>query len=272
MHPSHPIESYTHHNHHHYLGNEQSKSESESHKSTTSFSSTMTATASTTTTTTTSASLLETSAAQEQPSVHHNHHWSDYKSSGHVASSGRTSTAHHPSTHNKSLTMRHSSTSKGHQKSKSISLPLPSPGHKPGSFLYAKTTGSSISSPTFPSKASGSIPNLAQRRRRANLLRVRIERGLMVGMGLLAGYRMMTLDYSAIKGVLSSQRSGGYRRQSLDAMPILAKSAWSLGAGKYDNCLPLSLSRLHNSTPYCIHFIPKEFLFPFIFPAIPAII
>ncbi|KAF9217667.1 hypothetical protein BGZ59_001597 [Podila verticillata] len=75
------------------------------------------------------------------------------------------------------------------------------------------------------------MPNLAQRRRRANLLRVRIERGLVVGMGLLAGYRMMTLDYSSIKGVLSSQRSGGYRRPSLDAMPILAKSAWSLGAG-----------------------------------------
>ncbi|KAF9309475.1 hypothetical protein BG003_009709 [Podila horticola] len=51
-------------------------------------------------------------------------------------------------------------------------------------------------------------------------------------MGLLAGYRMMTLDYSAIKGVLSSQSSsGGYRGQSLDAMPFLAKSAWSLGAG-----------------------------------------
>ncbi|KAG0098264.1 hypothetical protein BGZ93_000636 [Podila epicladia] len=126
--------------------------------------------------------------------------------------------------------MRHSSTSKGHQKSKSVSLPLPSPGHKPGSFLYAKTTGSSISSPTFPSKVSGSIPNLVKQRRRANLLRVRIERGLMVGMGLLAGYRMMTLDYSAIKGVLSSQRGGGYRRP-LDAMPTLAKSAWSLGAG-----------------------------------------
>ncbi|KAG0037037.1 hypothetical protein BGZ82_003249, partial [Podila clonocystis] len=167
--------------------------------------------------------------AQEQPSLHHNPHWSDYKSSGHVASSGRTST--HSSIDKKSLTMRRPSASRSHQKSKSISLPLPSPGHTPGSFLYAKTTGSSISSPTFPSKSSDSIPNLAQRRRRANLLRVRIERGLMVGMGLLAGYRMMTIDYSAIKGVLNSQRSGGYRRQSLDAMPILAKSAWSLGAG-----------------------------------------
>lgn len=246
MHPSHPIESYTANNNLHH--NEQCKSESEYIKTSTtsSFSGTTTTTVSATTTiassaTITSASLLETSMAQEQPSVHLNHHWSDYKSSGHVASSGRTSTAHLPSIDKKSLTMRRPSTSKSHQKSKSISLPLPSPGHKPGSFLYAKTTGSSVSSPTFPSKASDSIPNLAQRRRRANLLRVRIERSLVVGMGLLAGYRMMTLDYSAIKGVLSSQSSsGGYRGQSLDAMPFLAKSAWSLGAGKYDDSSHLS--------------------------------
>lgn len=45
----------------------------------------------------------------------------------------------------------------------------------------------------------------AQRRRRANLLRVRIERGLMVGMGLLAGYRMMTLDYSFLQHLWQDQ-------------------------------------------------------------------
>lgn len=270
MYPSHLIESYNLH------CNQQSKSESESiqKSAASSFSSTATATAPTTSTTastSTTSSLMDTSMAQEQPSVHHNHHWSDYKSSGHVASSGRIGTAH-PSDDKKSqLTMRNPSTSKSssHQKSKSISLPLSSPGHKTGSFLYSKTTGSSISSPTLPSKASGSMPNLAQRRRRANLLRVRIERGLVVGMGLLAGYRMMTLDYSAIKGVLSSQRSGGgYRRPSLDAMPILAKSAWSLGAGKYDdNCSPST--HLHNSNSmhkflsfYLQDFFPSSQLLP----------
>lgn len=261
---SHPIESYNHH------CNQPSKSESDSiQKSTTSssFSSTTTATAATTKTTastSTASSLMDTSMAREQPSVH-NHHWSDYKSSGHVASSGRTGTAHPLNDKKSQLTMRNPSTARSgsHQKSKSISLPLSSPGHKTGSFLYSKTTGSSISSPTFPFKASSSMPNVAQRRRRANLLRVRIERGLVVGMGLLAGYRMMTLDYSSIKGVLSSQRSGDYRRPSQDAMPILAKSAWSLGAGKYDdNCSPST--HLHT----LFHFIPKIF-FPF--PAIPAV-
>ncbi|KAG0050732.1 hypothetical protein BGZ83_004479 [Gryganskiella cystojenkinii] len=49
----------------------------------------------------------------------------------------------------------------------------------------------------------------AQRRRRANLLRVRIERGLMVGMGLLAGYRMMTLDYSYLQQLWQDQDGFG---------------------------------------------------------------
>ncbi|KAF9906687.1 hypothetical protein EC991_000349 [Linnemannia zychae] len=84
-------------------------------------------------------------------------------------------------------------------------------------------------------------PNPAQKRRRANLLRVRIERALMVGMGLLAGYRMMTLDYSQIQeneaAALREDRHrvrGGVQQQHNHhhaVMPTLAKDAWALGAG-----------------------------------------
>lgn len=100
-------------------------------------------------------------------------------------------------------------------------------------------------------RASSGGPNPAQRRRRANLLRVRIERVLMVGMGLLAGYRMMTLDYSQVqddrtasyregKSSLSYEdrhRGAGARGTSNQqhhhtVMPTLAKDAWALGAGK----------------------------------------
>ncbi|KAF9098290.1 hypothetical protein BGX23_006523 [Mortierella sp. AD031] len=102
--------------------------------------------------------------------------------------------------------------------------------------------------------SSGSSLSPAQKRRRANLLRVRIERGLMVGMGLLAGYRMMTLDYSQVqadeeaalressgKSSLSYEdrhRVGGVggsggqgHHQHHAVMPTLAKDAWALGAG-----------------------------------------
>ncbi|KAF9148940.1 hypothetical protein BG015_009294 [Linnemannia schmuckeri] len=100
------------------------------------------------------------------------------------------------------------------------------------------------------SRASPGGPNPAQRRRRANLLRVRIERALMVGMGLLAGYRMMTLDYSQVQGdEAAALREGksslsyedrhrggaGVRGQQSQfhhaIMPTLAKDAWALGAG-----------------------------------------
>jgi hypothetical protein len=75
----------------------------------------------------------------------------------------------------------------------------------------------------------------------------------MVGMGLLAGYRMMTLDYSQVqedevaalregKSSLSyddRHRGGaggarGYQNQQPHhaVMPTLAKDAWALGAGK----------------------------------------
>ncbi|KAF9133942.1 hypothetical protein BGW39_008575 [Mortierella sp. 14UC] len=86
-------------------------------------------------------------------------------------------------------------------------------------------------------------PNPAQKRRRANLLRVRIERALMVGMGLLAGYRMMTLDYSQVRedeaAALREDRHhvrGGAQQQHNHhhhhaVMPTLAKDAWALGAG-----------------------------------------
>ncbi|KAG0273060.1 hypothetical protein BGZ95_011134, partial [Linnemannia exigua] len=85
-------------------------------------------------------------------------------------------------------------------------------------------------------------PNPAQKRRRANLLRVRIERALMVGMGLLAGYRMMTLDYSQVQedeaAALREDRhrvGGGqqqhHHQQHHAVMPTLAKDAWALGAG-----------------------------------------
>ncbi|KAF8932389.1 hypothetical protein EDD21DRAFT_340309 [Dissophora ornata] len=87
-------------------------------------------------------------------------------------------------------------------------------------------------------------PGLAQQRRRASMLRVRIERGLMVGMACLAGYRMMTLDYSNIQDKEGSAASTSWSdsgRQSQipnlqqgsqhDAIPGLARSAWILGAG-----------------------------------------
>ncbi|KAF9108077.1 hypothetical protein BGX27_008489 [Mortierella sp. AM989] len=90
-----------------------------------------------------------------------------------------------------------------------------------------------------------------QKRRRANLLRVRIERGLMVGMAFLAGYRMMTLDYSGVfttttnvAGNASSSSASAQEPQSdqpyyqqqqqqyrNDTMPHLARNAWALGAG-----------------------------------------
>ncbi|KAK5822074.1 hypothetical protein F5H01DRAFT_165231 [Linnemannia elongata] len=102
------------------------------------------------------------------------------------------------------------------------------------------------------SRALSGGPNPAQRRRRANLLRVRIERALMVGMGLLAGYRMMTLDYSQVQdGGAASFREGksslsyedrhrggagvrGNQNQQHHhaVMPTLAKDAWALGVGK----------------------------------------
>ncbi|KAG0251775.1 hypothetical protein BG011_007382, partial [Mortierella polycephala] len=114
----------------------------------------------------------------------------------------------------------------------------------------ARTNESSGSLPTSPTKGSyqsgGSSVTPAQRRRRANLLRVWIERSLMVGMSLLAGYRMMTVDYNAAQtqqrqmdaGFSSSLRKqsgswddhrGGYRQEV--AMSILARSAWALGVG-----------------------------------------
>ena len=80
------------------------------------------------------------------------------------------------------------------------------------------------------------------------MLRVWIERGLMVGMAFLAGYRMMTLDYSTSDSqdsnraaALSSsstwaESSHGYQQEQQliqhDALPGLARSAWALGAGK----------------------------------------
>lgn len=62
--------------------------------------------------------------------------------------------------------------------------------------------GSTVASPPLANRPAQTH---AQRRRRANLLRVRIERGLMVGMGLLAGYRMMTLDYSFLQHLWQDQ-------------------------------------------------------------------
>ncbi|KAF9964711.1 hypothetical protein BGZ70_006063, partial [Mortierella alpina] len=102
----------------------------------------------------------------------------------------------------------------------------------------------SLPSPTRGSYQSGSGANSpAQRRRRANLLRVWIERGLMVGMGLLAGYRMMTLKYNREPlqyGVPSSgsplKLSGGswhsaHEQAHKDVIPTLSKNAWAIGAG-----------------------------------------
>ncbi|KAF8983940.1 hypothetical protein BGZ46_009177 [Entomortierella lignicola] len=93
-----------------------------------------------------------------------------------------------------------------------------------------------------------------QKRRRANLLRVRIERGLMVGMAFLAGYRMMTLDYTSVATTAgasassssvadSSQEQPFYQQQQQqyqkETLPQLARSAWALGAGKKTNNDPL---------------------------------
>ncbi|KAF9180680.1 hypothetical protein BGZ51_006057, partial [Haplosporangium sp. Z 767] len=106
------------------------------------------------------------------------------------------------------------------------------------------SSGSLSTSPTKGSNQNSTTP--AQRRRRANLLRVWIERGLMVGMSLLAGYRMMTVDFNAAQtqqqqkdtGFSSSLRkqSGswndhrdGYHQEV--AIPILSRSAWALGVG-----------------------------------------
>ncbi|KAG0311878.1 hypothetical protein BGZ97_011578 [Linnemannia gamsii] len=135
-----------------------------------------------------------------------------------------------------------------------------------GATSSARMNGSTGASSTTPrglraffqlgggntNRALSGGPNPAQRRRRANLLRVRIERALMVGMGLLAGYRMMTLDYSQVqedevaalregKSSLSyddRHRGGaggarGYQNQQPHhaVMPTLAKDAWALGAG-----------------------------------------
>ncbi|KAF9172462.1 hypothetical protein BGX21_005332 [Mortierella sp. AD011] len=82
-----------------------------------------------------------------------------------------------------------------------------------------------------------------QKRRRANLLRVRIERGLMVGMALLAGYRMMTLDYTSVTTTSTTNPACAtqeqYSRQPYfqqqqqnrnESIPYLKRSAWALGA------------------------------------------
>jgi len=68
-----------------------------------------------------------------------------------------------------------------------------------------------------------------QSRRQANLLRVRIERGLMVGMALLAGYRMMTLDYSSVH--VSQDGPSLPEQIQSDRRSSLARSAWALSAG-----------------------------------------
>lgn len=152
----------------------------------------------------------------------------------------------------------------GHQRSSSMPHTGSTARLGGGATSSARMNGSTGASSTTPrglgaffqlggrgtSKALSGGPNPAQRRRRANLLRVRIERALMVGMGLLAGYRMMTLDYSQVqedevatlregKNSLSyddRHRGGarGHQNQQLhhSVMPTLAKDAWALGAGK----------------------------------------
>ncbi|KAG0210202.1 hypothetical protein BGX28_009507 [Mortierella sp. GBA30] len=105
--------------------------------------------------------------------------------------------------------------------------------------LTARNNGSSgsLHSPTRASYQSGNGQSPAQRRRRANLLRVWIERGLMVGMGLLSGYRMMTLDYNRSmedldqRAMASSSSSDPYDASHEDVIPALSRSAWALGAG-----------------------------------------
>lgn len=79
-----------------------------------------------------------------------------------------------------------------------------------------------------------------QNRRHANLLRVRIERGLMVGMAFLAGYRMLTLDYSSIHGPAPQASASSLSEQiQQDAMKNIGRSAWALGAGKNPRLLLL---------------------------------
>ncbi|KAG9324405.1 hypothetical protein KVV02_004425 [Mortierella alpina] len=102
----------------------------------------------------------------------------------------------------------------------------------------------SLPSPTRGSYQSGNgAQNPAQRRRRANLLRVWIERGLMVGMGLLAGYRMMTLTYNheplhdarPSSGSPLSPSEGSWNpaheQVHKDVIPTLSRNAWAIGAG-----------------------------------------
>ncbi|KAF9961543.1 hypothetical protein BGZ65_010520, partial [Modicella reniformis] len=142
------------------------------------------------------------------------------------------------------LTMRHQDSNNQRSRPKSMDYSQKSVGT---TEFMQQTTSVSWTSGSLPfgttSKGGGQCQvkgncTPMQSRRQANLLRVRIERGLMVGMALLAGYRMMISEYNSSHGPRNSTTSlriplsqSSDEQPHQDAVNGLARSAWALGAG-----------------------------------------